>query len=137
MDELTQLLSELVAIDSTNPELVPGGAGEGEIARFIAGWLEKAGLEVELIETAPGRPNVVGIARGTGGGRSLILNGHMDTVGTGEMQHAHTPTETGRPTLRPRGVRHERRAGSMHGGRCAEARELRPARRRDRPGSGG
>jgi acetylornithine deacetylase len=93
MDQLTQLLSELVAIDSTNPELVPGGAGEGEIARFIAGWLKNAGLEVELIETAPGRPNVVAVARGTGGGRSLILNGHMDTVGTGEMQRAHTPTE--------------------------------------------
>ena len=93
MDQLTQLLSDLVAIDSTNPELVPGGAGEGEIARFIAEWLEKAGLEVELVETAPGRPNVVGIARGTGGGKSLILNGHMDTVGTGEMQRAHTPTE--------------------------------------------
>jgi acetylornithine deacetylase len=93
MDETTQLLSELVAIDSTNPVLVPGGAGEAEIAQFIAGWLEKAGLEVELVETAPGRPNVVGIARGTGGGRSLILNGHMDTVGNGEMERAHTPAE--------------------------------------------
>jgi acetylornithine deacetylase len=93
MDELTQLLSDLVAIDSTNPSLVPGGAGEGEMARFIAEWLQKAGLEVELVETAPGRPNVVGIARGAGGGKSLILNGHMDTVGTGEMKRAHTPTE--------------------------------------------
>lgn len=93
MDQLTQLLSELVAIDSTNPILVPGGAGEAEIARFIAEWLGAAGLEVQLVETAPGRPNVVGVARGTGGGKSLILNGHMDTVGTGEMKRAHTPTE--------------------------------------------
>ena len=93
MDDVTPLLSDLVAIDSTNPVLVPGGAGEAEIARYIADWLEKAGLEVELVETAPGRPNVVGIARGTGGGRSLILNGHMDTVGTGDMQRAHTPAE--------------------------------------------
>jgi acetylornithine deacetylase len=91
MDELTQLLSDLVAIDSTNPVLVPGGAGEGEMAAFIAAWLEKAGLEVQLVETAEGRPNVVGIAHGTGGGRSLVLNGHMDTVGTGDMRHAHTP----------------------------------------------
>jgi acetylornithine deacetylase len=90
-DEVTQLLSELVAIDSTNPVLVPGGAGEAEMAAFIASWLEKAGLEVQLVETAPGRPNVVGIARGQGGGRTLVLNGHMDTVGTGEMKHAHTP----------------------------------------------
>jgi acetylornithine deacetylase/succinyl-diaminopimelate desuccinylase-like protein len=44
-----------------------GGAGEAEIARYIAEWLEKAELEVELVETAPGRANVVGIARGTGG----------------------------------------------------------------------
>ena len=91
MDDPTPLLSELVAIDSTNPVLVPGGAGEGAIAEFIAGWLENAGLEVQLVETAPGRPNVVGIARGQGGGRALVLNGHMDTVGTGEMQYAHTP----------------------------------------------
>src|SRR5574340_730909 len=93
MDDLTQLLSELVTIDSTNPVLVPGGTGEAEIAHFIAVWLEKGGLEVELVETAPGRPNGVGIARGTGGGKSLILNGHMDTVGNGEMQRPHTPTE--------------------------------------------
>jgi len=91
MDEPTQLLSDLVAIDSTNPVLVPGGAGEAEIARNIADWLERAGLEIQLIETAPGRPNVVGIARGTGGGKTLVLNGHMDTIGTGEMKHAHTP----------------------------------------------
>lgn len=91
MDELTQLLSDLVAIDSTNPDLVPGGAGEGEMARFIAGWMERAGLEVEQVEAAPGRPSVVGTARGSGGGKRLILNGHMDTVGAGEMAHPHSP----------------------------------------------
>lgn len=92
MDQLTQLLSDLVAIDSTNPDLVPGGAGEAEIARYISDWMEKAGLEVQVIEAAPGRPNVVGIARGQGGGRALILNGHMDTVGAGEMPKPHAPT---------------------------------------------
>ena len=40
--------------------------GEGAVARFIAGWLERAGLEVRLDEVRPGRPNVVGVARGTG-----------------------------------------------------------------------
>jgi acetylornithine deacetylase len=34
---------------------------------------------------------VVGIARGTGGGKTLLLNGHMDTVGVGEMPHPHEP----------------------------------------------
>lgn len=89
MDQLIQLLSDLVAINSINPDLVPGAAGEAEIARYIAGWLERAGLEVQLIEAASGRPNVVGIAKGTGGGKSLILNGHMDTVGTAGMSNPH------------------------------------------------
>jgi acetylornithine deacetylase len=51
------------------------------VAQVLAEWLEQAGLEVRVEEVAPGRPNVVGVARGTGGGRSLILNGHLDTVG--------------------------------------------------------
>lgn len=91
MDELITLLSEMVAIDSTNPDLVPGGAGEAEMARYVARWLEQAGLEVQLVQAAPNRPNVVGIARGTGGGRTLLLNGHMDTVGAGQMPQAHEP----------------------------------------------
>lgn len=91
MDQLTQLLSDLVAINSINPDLVPGAAGEGEIAHYIEAWLERAGLEVQLVEAAPGRPNVVGIAKGSGGGRTLILNGHMDTVGTEGMPNAHKP----------------------------------------------
>jgi acetylornithine deacetylase len=78
---LRELVAELVAIDSVNPELVPGGAGEGEIARFIAGWLERAGAEARIDEVAPGRFNVTGVARGRGGGRTLLLNGHTDTVG--------------------------------------------------------
>ena len=69
-----------------NPELVPGGAGEGEIARFVASWLDEAGLETETEEVAPGRFNVVGVAGGTGGGRSLLLNAHMDTVGAAAME---------------------------------------------------
>ncbi|HMG97273.1 MAG TPA: M20/M25/M40 family metallo-hydrolase [Gaiellales bacterium] len=78
---LRALVGELVAIDSVNPELVPGGAGEMEIARFIAGWLEAAGVEARIDVVAPGRANVIGVARGSGGGRTLLLNGHTDTVG--------------------------------------------------------
>jgi acetylornithine deacetylase/succinyl-diaminopimelate desuccinylase-like protein len=81
MDELTELTKALVRIDSVNPDLVPGGAGEGELARFVAAWLTDSGLEVEVEEVAPGRPNVVGRARGTGGGSTLLLNAHLDTVG--------------------------------------------------------
>jgi acetylornithine deacetylase len=78
---LRDLVADLVAIDSVNPDLVPGGAGECEIARFIAAWLERAGVEARVDEIAPGRANVIGVARGSGGGRSLLLNGHTDTVG--------------------------------------------------------
>src|SRR5436305_12428547 len=91
MNEITKLLQQLVAIDSINPDLVPGSAGEQNIARFVAEWLDRAGLEVELDESAPGRPNVIGIARGTGGGRSLLLNAHMDTVGVAGMARPHHP----------------------------------------------
>jgi acetylornithine deacetylase len=88
---VVELAEALVRIDSVNPDLVPGGAGEGEIARFVGGWLEEAGLEVETEEIAPGRFNVVGIARGSGGGRSLLLNAHMDTVGVAGMEDAWQP----------------------------------------------
>ena len=81
MSELGDLLAELVGIDSVNPALVPGGGGEARIAAFVAGWLEHAGLEVEVVDDPPGRPSVVGIARGAGGGRSLLLCAHTDTVG--------------------------------------------------------
>ena len=65
------------------------GAGEGEIARFVANWLTRAGLEVEIDEPRPGRPNVIGVVRGTGGGHSLMLNAHMDTVGVAGMERPH------------------------------------------------
>jgi acetylornithine deacetylase/succinyl-diaminopimelate desuccinylase family protein len=91
MEELNQLLSDLVSINSINPDLVPGSPGEAEIAHYIADWLKLNDLEVELVESVAGRPNVVGIARGTGGGKTLLLNGHMDTVGIAGMSDAHKP----------------------------------------------
>lgn len=95
MSEVAELVSQLVAIDSVNPDLVPGGAGEQAIANFVAGWLDRAGLDVILEEPVPGRPNVIAVARGTGGGRSLMLNGHLDTVGVAGMQQPHTPRIAG------------------------------------------
>src|SRR5713226_8817654 len=95
MSETSELLRQLVAINSINPCLVPDGPGEAEIARFVASWLERAGLEIELDEPEPGRPNVIGIVRGSGGGRSLILNAHMDTVGVAGMVRPHEPLITG------------------------------------------
>ena len=91
MNALERLLSDLVAIDSMNSDLVPGAAGEAAIAAFIADWLRAAGLEVRVEEVQPGRPNVIGIARGSGGGRSLLLNGHIDTVGVTGMSAPFIP----------------------------------------------
>jgi acetylornithine deacetylase len=96
-DEVVELARRLVAIDSVNPDLVRGGAGERAIARAVAEWLEAAGLEVESHEIAPGRWNVVAVARGTGGGRTLLLNAHMDTVGVAGMEAPFAPrVEDGR-----------------------------------------
>lgn len=92
---LTHLLSRLVVIASVNPSLVPGGAGESEIAAFIAAWATEAGLEVETHERTPGRPSVVVRARGTGGGRTLLLCGHTDTVTVEGMEAPHTPRVDG------------------------------------------
>jgi acetylornithine deacetylase len=75
------LAAELIAVDSVNPTLAATGGGEAAAANVLANWLERAGLEVTVDEVAPGRPNVVAVARGSGGGRTLLLNGHLDTVG--------------------------------------------------------
>jgi len=79
--ELEQLLSELVKINSINPWISPDGAGEGEVAAFIAQWLgELEGVEVTVAEVLPGRPNVLARVRGTSDGPHLCLNVHTDTV---------------------------------------------------------
>ncbi len=91
MNELINLLSDLVAINSVNPDLAPGGAGEAALAEFIADWGRENGLEAHVQEAAPGRPNTVLIARGRGGGKSLMLNAHTDTVGVSGMDAPFQP----------------------------------------------
>jgi acetylornithine deacetylase len=90
------LLAQLVATESVNPDLVAGGSGEVAIAQLVAGWLRDRGLEVAVEEAAPGRPNVIGLTRGSGGGRSLLLNAHMDTVGHAGMRSPLAPRIDGR-----------------------------------------
>jgi acetylornithine deacetylase len=92
---LPDLLADLVRIDSVNPSLVEGGAGEREIAAFVADWAAREGLEAEVLEEAPGRPSVLVRARGTGGGRTLLLCGHLDTVGVAGMPAPHEPRVDG------------------------------------------
>ncbi|MEE2709280.1 MAG: ArgE/DapE family deacylase [Gemmatimonadota bacterium] len=82
------LLKSLIRIDSVNPDLMPGGPGEAEIAVFIEEFMVEVGLEVYVQQAVPGRPNVIGILRGNDpvNGKSLMLNGHTDTVGIGKME---------------------------------------------------
>ncbi len=77
---VVSLLEDLIRIDSSNPDLVSGGAGESVIADHLIEWLATRGFETHRLEATPGRPSVVAIRRGSGGGKSIMLNGHIDTV---------------------------------------------------------
>ncbi|TYB54346.1 M20/M25/M40 family metallo-hydrolase [Nonomuraea sp. PA05] len=82
MPDPLPLLERLIAVDSVNPDLSPGGAGESAAADLCARWLGERGFEVHRLERRPGRPSVVAVRRGAGG-RSIMLNGHLDTVAYG------------------------------------------------------
>jgi len=79
--EVVDLVSQLITIDSANPWLIKGAAGEASVADYIRGWLNNLGLDVWLEEVEDGRPNLIAVLRGSGGGKSLCLNAHLDTVG--------------------------------------------------------
>lgn len=96
-DSIVELAARMVRIPS---ETHPPSGDEGPVQRFIETHLRGQGLDVDVFEpwSVPGveehpgwwpgleyhnRPNVVGVWRGTGGGRSLILNGHADVVPAG------------------------------------------------------
>ncbi len=93
MDYAIALLNDLVRIDSVNPSLVAGAAGEAAIARALVAALPASGLEVEVQEAAPDRPNVIGTLRGRAPGRSLMFCGHIDTVGVAGMTRPFDPEE--------------------------------------------
>ena len=84
-DDAVDLLSELVQTNSVNPafagvdraEVIGGETRCNEILRER---YEQAGLETHWVAEDPERRNLVGVRGGAGGGRSLILNGHIDTV---------------------------------------------------------
>jgi len=83
---LEHTLAALVRINSVNPKFSNGSTDESAIAAHLEGVLHALGMEVTLHEAAPRRTSVVGRLRGSGGGRSLILYGHIDTVGIEGMK---------------------------------------------------
>jgi acetylornithine deacetylase len=95
-DDLVGLASSLIGFDTTarNPGDPP--RQEAALQQFLAGRLESTGAEIDLWEPAAdalagkplvppgldfaGRPQLIARRRGTGGGRSLVFNGHIDAV---------------------------------------------------------
>ena len=73
--EITHFLSDLIRINTTNP---PGN--ETQAANYIAQYLAKEGFKTEIIESAPGRGNVITRLKGTGEKPSLLLLSHLDVV---------------------------------------------------------
>src|SRR3954452_14407107 len=93
--DVIELTSRLVEIDSVNPSLVEGGRGEVEVARYVVDWARHNRLQVDVLEATRGRPSVVVRAPGWGGGRTLMLCAHTDTVGVEGMADPHTPRVDG------------------------------------------
>jgi acetylornithine deacetylase/succinyl-diaminopimelate desuccinylase-like protein len=93
---LIETASDLVNISS------PTGEEHG-VADYLARVFHELGLQIQWQEVEEGRPNVVGTWRGTGGGKTLMLNGHMDTSYSGRE-----------PWLGGRGFRPEARVEGDH-----------------------
>ena len=88
-DELVATVSAAVQIPSVNPKY-PGQdydavvGGEGKVSRFVGEIYDKIGMEIDLFAIEEGRENAVGVLKGSGGGRSLMFNGHVDVVPVGD-----------------------------------------------------
>ncbi|KAJ5476315.1 hypothetical protein N7475_002044 [Penicillium sp. IBT 31633x] len=81
VEDAVRLTQTLTQINSSNPTLsVADGVGETEIANYLAAWFAHRDIEYHWIEKVAGRPSIVGVLRGSGRGKSLMFNGHTDTV---------------------------------------------------------
>lgn len=82
-DELLALTAALIGIDSQ----IPPHADERGIVAFLRQELGRAGLtEQAVLGPSPERPSLLTRIRGGGGGRTLMLNGHLDTKPIGEAR---------------------------------------------------
>lgn len=126
-DALVRTLAELVRIDSVNPAF--GGPGERRVAEHVRARMEALGMETRWHEPVPGRPSVVGRLPGGGGGRTLMLYAHHDTVGVDGMEAPFEPrVEDGRM--------YGRGTVDMKGGLAACLAALEAVARRGRPLAG-
>jgi acetylornithine deacetylase/succinyl-diaminopimelate desuccinylase-like protein len=79
--EITSLLRDLIRIDTTNP---PGN--EIQAAKYLAKTLEKEAFPCELLESKPGRGNLITRIRGSGEKPSLLLLSHLDVVAANQKE---------------------------------------------------
>ena len=94
---VTDLLAELVSIESVNLDMPGATRGEKPYSDFIAGYGRKLGLDVSQDEVLPGRPNVLLRMRRSGAARTLLFDIHLDTVPLeGERANTKAFTEDGR-----------------------------------------
>jgi acetylornithine deacetylase/succinyl-diaminopimelate desuccinylase family protein len=107
-DDLVELVRELVSHPSENPKLMRDAAAQARATAAeatcqdaVSAHLAALGMQLDRFEALPGREDVVGRLAGAGGGRSLILNGHVDVVPAGD------------PSAWP----HDPWAGELDGGR--------------------
>src|SRR6195256_1984164 len=75
-DEIISMSSDVINIPSPTGE-------ELQMAQYMHSELQKVGLDVTWQEVEESRANVIGRWKGTGGGKNLMFNGHMDTSNTG------------------------------------------------------
>jgi len=85
-DEAVALLSECINTKTVNP---PGD--EARLTEVLARYFQAEGISTESQSLAPGRANLCVRLPGTGGRPALILSGHTDTVGTGEVPWEYDP----------------------------------------------
>jgi acetylornithine deacetylase len=96
-DAAVALTAELVAIDSVNPGLAPGAAGEAAVVDHLRDRLRRSGFETHVVTPAGAtdRPSLVAAGPVAGGGPTVVLTGHLDTVGVEGMAEPFAATVDG------------------------------------------
>ena len=86
-DPVVELTMQFVGINSVSPSLAPGSPGEAQIAEHLATRLSEAGYTTRLVvpDADAGRVSLVATRRGSAPGPTVVLNGHLDTVGVDGM----------------------------------------------------
>ncbi len=85
-DEATRYLQDLIRIDTTNP---PGH--ETPAAEYLADVFRREGIEPTVLESAPGRGNIVARLKGEGRAAPLLLMVHLDVVPAEADAWTHAP----------------------------------------------